>query len=88
MAVGGGSQVNVDLCFAPTLPTVQFKIDQWRKAGLIGPDDFTKAQLTPAYEWVKRAIGTRVLGEEQEINANNHALWDGAKLAGFASEAL
>jgi hypothetical protein len=38
MAVGGGSLVNVDLCFAPTLPTVQFKINQWRSAGRIGKD--------------------------------------------------
>lgn len=77
MAVGGGSLVNVDLCFSPTLPTVQFKIGQWRAAGRIGPDDFTKAELAKAYEWVKAAIGTRVLAES-EINTNNHKLWDGA----------
>ncbi len=80
MAVGGGSLVNVDLCFAPTLPTVQFKIDQWRSAGRIGPNDFPKADLAKAYEWVKAAIGTRVLAES-EINANNHKLWDGALLS-------
>src|ERR1700724_687567 len=39
-------------------------------------------RLGSAYEWVKAAIGTRVLSEG-EINANNHALWDGAKLAGL-----
>jgi choline dehydrogenase-like flavoprotein len=80
MAVGGGSLVNVDLCFAPTLPTVQFKIDQWRSTGRIGVDDFTKADLAKAYEWVKTAIGTRALSES-EINANNHKLWDGALLS-------
>jgi choline dehydrogenase-like flavoprotein len=80
MAVGGGSLVNVDLCFAPTLPTVQFKIGQWRAASRIGPDEFTKADLAKAYEWVKAAIGTRVLSES-EINANNHKLWDGALLS-------
>lgn len=82
MAVGGGSQVNVDLCFAPTLPTVQFKIDSWRREGRIGPGDFSIAQLTGAYAWVKKAIGTRVLSEG-EINPNNRVLWDGAKLAGL-----
>ncbi|MGA3206066.1 MAG: GMC family oxidoreductase, partial [Bryobacteraceae bacterium] len=82
MAVGGGSLVNVDLCFAPTLPTVQFKIDQWRSAGRIGANDFTKAELETAYAWVKAAIGTRVLAES-EINTNNHKLWDGALLAGL-----
>jgi choline dehydrogenase-like flavoprotein len=80
MAVGGGSLVNVDLCFAPTLPTVQFKINQWRSAGRIGKDDFTKADLAKAYEWVKAAIGTRVLSAS-EINTNNHKLWDGALLS-------
>jgi len=80
MAVGGGSLVNVDLCFAPTLPTVQFKINQWRRAGRIGKEDFTKADLAKAYEWVKTAIGTRVLSES-EINTNNHKLWDGALLS-------
>ena len=80
MAVGGGSLVNVDLCFAPTLPTVQFKMDQWRRAGRIGPNDFTKADLGKAYEWVKASIGTRVLSES-EINVNNHKLWDGALLS-------
>jgi choline dehydrogenase-like flavoprotein len=82
MAVGGGSLVNVDLCFAPTLPTVQFKIEQWRSAGRIGANDFTKAELEKAYAWVKAAIGTRVLAES-EINTNNHKLWDGALLAGL-----
>ncbi len=80
MAVGGGSLVNVDLCFAPTLPTVQFKINEWRAASRIGPNDFTKDELGKAYEWVKSAIGTRVLSES-EINTNNHKLWDGALLS-------
>lgn len=82
MGVGGGSQVNVDLCFAPTLPSIQAKIESWRKEGRIGKNDFTQAQLAKAYEWVKTAVGTRVLAET-EINANNHALWDGAKLDGL-----
>jgi choline dehydrogenase-like flavoprotein len=77
LGVGGGSLVNVDLAFAPTLPVVQFKIDQWRAAGRIGKDDFTRPDLAKAYEWVKAAIGTRVLSES-EINVNNHKLWDGA----------
>jgi choline dehydrogenase-like flavoprotein len=77
MTVGGGTQVNVDLCFAPTLAPIQFRIDGWRAQGRIGPDDFTKDQLASAYEWVKDAIGTRVV-PESEINPNNHVLWDGA----------
>jgi len=82
LGVGGGSQVNVDLCFAPTLPSILAKIDGWRREGRIGKSDFTSKQLGNAYEWVKSAIGTRVLSES-EINVNNRALWDGAKLAGL-----
>jgi choline dehydrogenase-like flavoprotein len=82
MAVGGGSQVNVDLCFAPTLPAIEAKIESWRRDRRIGPGDFTRPQLAAAYEWVKSAIGTRTLSES-EINANNHVLWDGAHKAGL-----
>jgi hypothetical protein len=82
MAVGGGSQVNVDLCFAPTTPAIQARINSWRQEGRIGPEDFTKNQLASAYEWVKTAIGTRVLSES-EINANNHVLWEGARREGL-----
>jgi choline dehydrogenase-like flavoprotein len=82
LGVGGGSQVNVDLAFAPTLPGILAKIDGWRQDGRIGKTDFTKDQLGSAYEWVKSAIGTRVLSES-EINVNNRALWDGAKRAGL-----
>jgi choline dehydrogenase-like flavoprotein len=77
MAVGGGTQVNVDLCFAPTLPAIQAKINSWRQQGRIGPDDFAPGQIASAYAWVKTAIGTRRLSEA-EINVNNHVQWDGA----------
>jgi len=36
---GGGSLVNVDLCFAPSCE-YSFKIDQWRKDGRIGAKIF------------------------------------------------
>ena len=82
MAVGGGSQVNVDLCFAPTTDAIRTKIEGWRKEGRIAPDQFTQAELTREYEWVKKAIGTRTLSEK-EINPNNRVLWDGARLSGL-----
>lgn len=77
MTVGGGSQVNVDLCFDPTSRDIQYRIKGWRRDGRIGPNDFTVPQLKSAYAWVKSAIGTRTLSTA-EINPNNHALWDGA----------
>ncbi len=82
MAVGGGSQVNVDLCFAPTSEPIRLKIESWRKSGQIAEDQFTQPELASAYAWVKRTIGTRTL-TEREINSNNRVLWDGAKLCGF-----
>jgi len=82
LAVGGGSQVNVDLCFAPTSPSVLAKIDGWRREGRIAKWDFAESQLAAEYQWVKDAVGTRVLSES-EINPNNRALWDGAKKAGL-----
>lgn len=82
MAVGGGSQVNVDLCFAPTSDAIRSKIEGWRKAGRIAPDQFTQTELARAYDWVKQTIGTRTLSET-EINANNRALWEGAKRDGL-----
>jgi hypothetical protein len=82
MGVGGGSLVNVDLCFAPTTLAIRTKIEAWRKAGQIATDEFTQAELAQEYEWVKREIGTRTLSEA-EINSNNRALWDGARLSGL-----
>jgi choline dehydrogenase-like flavoprotein len=82
MAVGGGSQVNVDLCFAPTTEAIRTKIEGWRKEGRIAPNQFTQAELAREYEWVKKMIGTRTL-TEKEINPNNRVLWDGARLSGL-----
>ncbi|MBV8549792.1 MAG: GMC family oxidoreductase [Acidobacteriaceae bacterium] len=82
MAVGGGTQVNVDLCFAPTLPAVQTHIDMWRNAGRIGTADFTYEQMAAAYRWVRSAIGTRSVAD-LEINRNNRVLWDGAVREGL-----
>lgn len=82
MAVGGGTQVNVDLCFAPTSEAIRLKIESWRKAGWIAPDEFTQAELAREYAWVKRMIGTRTLSDS-EINLNNHVLWAGATLSGY-----
>jgi choline dehydrogenase-like flavoprotein len=82
VAVGGGSAVNVDLCFAPTSDEIRTKIEGWRRAGNIAPQEFTQAELAREYAWVKREIGTRQLNQ-REINANNRVLWDGAEREGL-----
>jgi choline dehydrogenase-like flavoprotein len=81
-AVGGGSAVNVDLAFAPTLPFVRARFRAWREGGLIDRDQWTESQVAVAYEWVRQTIGTRT-PTPAEINRNNQILWDGAKLAGL-----
>ncbi len=85
MAVGGGTEVNIDLCFSPVSAPVQAKIDSWRRVGLIGPNEFNKDELARAYEWVKQSIGTRQLAQD-EINRNNRVLWDGAQREGLHPE--
>lgn len=82
LAVGGGTEVNVDLCFAPTLLAIQRKIEGWRRAGQIRANEFSQEEIRSTYEWVKTAIGTRTL-TKSEINANNHVLWDGSLKAGL-----
>jgi len=80
--VGGGTTVNIDLAFAPTLPLIRGKIEEWRAAGRIGKDDFSAEAVASAYDWVKEKIGTRVV-PESEINENNRILWDGARALGL-----
>lgn len=82
MGVGGGTTVNVDLCFAPTSTPIRTKIEGWRSEGRIAPAQLTQAELTREYQWVKRTVGTRTL-TETEINRNNRVLWDGARATGL-----
>jgi len=73
-AVGGGSTVNVDLAFAPTLPFVRERLASWRRDGLL---PYSEAEVAAGYAWVCQQLGTRSL-HESEINANNRILWEGA----------
>jgi choline dehydrogenase-like flavoprotein len=72
-AVGGGTTVNVDLAFAPTLPAVRRRLESWGW----DVEGFARAD-----EWVRALIGTRTITED-EINANNRILWEGAKAIGL-----
>ncbi len=82
MGVGGGTTVNVDLCFAPTSTPIRTKIEGWRSEGRIAPAQLTQTELMHEYDWVKRTVGTRTL-TESEINRNNRVLWDGARESGM-----
>jgi choline dehydrogenase-like flavoprotein len=80
--IGGGSTVNVDLAFAPTLPMVSQRIESWRKYGYLGPNQWSRQNVRAAYDWVAATIGTRQPTQE-EINPNNRVLWDGATALGL-----
>lgn len=80
-ALGGGTAVNVDLALPPTLPTVQYQIEQWRQAGRIRADQFQPAEMVRTNEAVEALIGTRTVAQD-EINANNAILWQGAQGTG------
>jgi choline dehydrogenase-like flavoprotein len=80
--VGGGTTVNVDLAFAPTLPCVQQRIESWRKAGRLCEGQLSPKAVAGAYDWVREKIGTRPVSPE-EVNANNRILQDGAAALGI-----
>jgi hypothetical protein len=78
--LGGGSTVNIDLAFSPLESTVQARINAWIEEGLMD-SSYSTERLARAYEWVRKAIGTRTVSES-ELNNDNKALWDGASAYG------
>jgi hypothetical protein len=74
---GGGTTVNIDLAFPPTEESVRFRMNQWINEGKVDPNLFSEKNISNAYEWVKKKIGTRELGES-EVNPNNQILWEGS----------
>lgn len=80
--VGGGTSVNIDLAFPPTMPTVASRIDRWRREGKISAELFSDSAVSDAYNWVENKIGTREVSES-EINANNNILWQGSQQLGW-----
>jgi hypothetical protein len=76
--VGGGTTVNIDLAFSPLEATIQARIDEWRKLGLIDSEYYTPERISAAYQWVRHAIQTRELSQT-ELNRDNLVLWNGAK---------
>jgi hypothetical protein len=79
--LGGGTTVNIDLAFSPLESTIQARIDEWRKQGLIDSEYYTPERMSAAYQWVRDIIQTRELSQS-ELNRDNLVLWDGAKAFG------
>jgi hypothetical protein len=80
-ALGGGTTVNIDLAFSPLEGTIQARINDWRRRGLIEAELYTPQRLAAAYTWVREAIGTRDV-TQSELDRDNLALWDGAEAFG------
>lgn len=81
--VGGGSTVNVDLAFAPTLPFISSRFRRWHERHLVPKSLWTEDQIETAYEWVEEKIGTRTPATD-EINRNNRVLEVGARRRGMS----
>jgi hypothetical protein len=79
--VGGGTTVNIDLAFSPLEATIQARIDEWRKLGLIDSEYYSPERISAAYQWVREVIQTRELSQS-ELNRDNLVLWNGAKAFG------
>ncbi len=79
--MGGGTTVNIDLAFSPLEATVQARIDEWRKSGLIDSEYYTPERIAAAYQWVRETIRTRELSQS-ELNRDNLVLWNGAQAFG------
>jgi len=76
--LGGGSTVNLDLAFAPTLPRLQTRIETWKHQGLIIDDGLTSTCVKNASDWVEAQLNTTSIDVSFHMNRNNALLWDGA----------
>jgi hypothetical protein len=80
--MGGGTTVNIDLAFSPLEATIQARIEEWREQGLIDKRFYTLERMATTYEWVREAIKTRTLSQD-ELNQDNKVLWNGAAALGI-----
>lgn len=81
-SVGGGTTINLDMAFSPTLPMVRHRFHQWHEKGLIPHDVWTDDEIDDAYRKVFTIFAPRVI-EWDEINENNNVLMQGASRLGF-----
>lgn len=76
-AVGGGTAVNLDMSFLPTLPMVRHRFHMWHQHGLIPKDVWTDQDIDRATKWVENIFKPRTI-QWHEINSNNAVLIRGA----------
>ncbi len=81
-AVGGGTTVNLDMSFSPTMPIVRHRFHRWHEQGLIPETMWTDDKLDKASAWVDSIFEPRTI-EHREINKNNEILINGASILGI-----
>lgn len=80
--VGGGTLVNLDMTFAPTIPHVLHRFHQWHAEGIIPDSLWTDDELNRASTWVNEKFNPRIV-DEDEVNENNEILRRGARKLGL-----
>lgn len=80
--VGGGSTVNIDMSYPPTLSYIKNNFEKWRTDGIIPQGMWTQPQLADAQKWIDEVFDVRTIVDE-EVNTNNHILLRGALAMGM-----
>jgi choline dehydrogenase-like flavoprotein len=87
-AVGGGTTVNWNLAFPPTLPYIRARLDEWCERGAIAPwadgnrpGLWSPENVARAAAFIARKLDTRT-ADLTELNEQNRIFWDGAQRLG------
>jgi choline dehydrogenase-like flavoprotein len=76
-AVGGGTTVNLNMSFSPTMPIVRHRFHRWHDQGMIPDNLWTDDEIDKASDWVNSIFEPRTINYD-EININNTNLMRGA----------
>ncbi len=79
---GGGSSVNIDMSYPPTLPYIAINFERWRSEGKVPNEIWSPKQISEAYTWVRDMFEPRIVGPD-ELNENNRILMNGADQLGL-----
>ncbi len=79
---GGGTTVNLDMSFPPSLDHVRHRFHQWHEKGLIPAELWADNDIDNAYAWVQNKFQPRTVSVD-EVNENNRILIEGANNLGL-----
>ncbi|KAH7102722.1 hypothetical protein BKA62DRAFT_787682 [Auriculariales sp. MPI-PUGE-AT-0066] len=81
--VGGGTSVNIDLAFSPSMDAIRAHIDKWIADGRFAPSSYyTHDAIDAAYSRIENIIRPYQV-QFSEVNPDNLKLWDGALSIGI-----